>query len=157
MSNENIERELGWDDVIEKESDFTLLPEGDYNFTVKTFERGRHPGSKKLPACNKAIVHIQIDSPEGSATLTHNLFLHTKTEGMLSAFFKSIGQKQHGEKLQMNWNLVPNSTGRCKVAIRKWTGDDGVERQSNEIKRFLEPSDAPGQQVPAASFTPGEF
>ena len=29
------EKELGWDDVIEKESDFTLLPAGDYDFTIK--------------------------------------------------------------------------------------------------------------------------
>ena len=45
-----MERELDWNDEIEKDSDFTLLPEGDYDFTVESFERGRHPGSDKLPA-----------------------------------------------------------------------------------------------------------
>ena len=80
-----MERELDWNDEIEKDSDFTLLPEGDYDFTVESFERGRHPGSDKLPACNKAI-----------------LKLHTKTEGMISAFFTAIGQKKKGEKVKMN-------------------------------------------------------
>ena len=42
MDNNNIERELDWDSEINKESEFTLLPEGDYNFTVVSFERARH-------------------------------------------------------------------------------------------------------------------
>ncbi len=76
-----MERELGWDDEIEKDSgEFILLPEGDYDFTVESFERGRHGGSEKLPACNKAILRLRIDTGEGSALINHNLFLHTKTE-----------------------------------------------------------------------------
>ena len=93
-----MERELGWDDEIEKDSgEFILLPEGDYDFTVESFERSRHGGSEKLPACNKAILRLRIDTEEGSALINHNLFLHTKTEGMISAFFTSIGQKKKGE------------------------------------------------------------
>ena len=46
---EYMERELDWDDEIERESDFVLLPEGDYDFTVTGFERARHEGSEKLP------------------------------------------------------------------------------------------------------------
>jgi len=132
-----MERELGWDDEIEKDSgEFILLPEGDYDFTVESFERGRHPGSDKLPPCNKAIIKIKIDTPEGSAFITNNLFLHTKTEGMVSAFFTAIGQKKKGEKVKMNWNAVIGEKGRCKVSIRNWKNNDGEDRQSNEISRF---------------------
>ena len=126
-----MERELDWNDEIEKDSDFTLLPEGDYDFTAESFERGRHPGSDKLPACNKAILKLRIDSNEGSTILTHNLFLHTKTEGMISAFFTAIGQKKKGEKVKMNWNAVIGAKGRCKLSIRNWKGNDGEEHQSN--------------------------
>lgn len=44
-----MEREFGWDDEIVKEGGegFTLLPPGDYNFTVAKFERGRFAGSEK--------------------------------------------------------------------------------------------------------------
>lgn len=87
------DRELDWDDQIEKESEFVLLPAGDYEFTVTGFKRARHPGSAKLSACNKAELDIEITSPEGTAVIRHNLFLHTKTEGILSAFFVSIGRK----------------------------------------------------------------
>lgn len=133
----DMERALDWDDSIEKDGgDFTLLPEGDYDFKVEKFERARHPGSTKLPPCNKAILTISIESAEGAATLIHNLFLHTKTEGMLSAFFSSIGQKKKGEKVNMNWPMVPGSTGRCKVGIRNWTNNEGKPMQSNEIKKF---------------------
>lgn len=132
-----LDRELGWDDEIEKDSgDFLLLPEGDYDFVVESFERGRHNGSEKLPACNKAMLKLRIDTPDGTALINHNLFLHTKTEGMISAFFTSIGQKKKGEKIKMNWNAVIGAKGRCKVDIREWTGTDGEKRQSNEIKRF---------------------
>lgn len=125
-------RELSWDDNIEKDSDeFVVLPEGDYEFIVESYERARHPGSEKLPACNKAIVKLRIDSQYGTAFINHNLFLHTNTEGMLSAFFTAIGQKKKGEALRMNWNSVPGSTGRVHVKPKEYNG-----RQYNDIKKF---------------------
>ncbi len=144
---ENIDRELGWDDYIEKESDFILLKEGDYNFSITGFERARHPGSEKLPPCNKAIVQVHIESPEGSTTINHNLFLHTKCEGMLSAFFEGIGLKKKGERLQMPWNKVIGSTGRCKITIRRYKNKDGEERESNQISRFYPKEDKPAFQA----------
>ena len=143
-------RELDWDVSIEKESDFILLPAGDYDFTVTGFERGRHGGSAKLPPCNKAVITLEITDAEGGrVTLTHNLFLHTITEGMLSAFFGSIGQKKHGEALSMNWSAVPGSTGRCKIVVRDWKNDDGEDRQSNDIKKFYPKEE---QEFVAGSF-----
>ena len=45
------ERELGWDDTIEKESaGFIILPEGDYEFKVLEFQRARHEGSEHRKA-----------------------------------------------------------------------------------------------------------
>ena len=88
----SVEREYNWDDVItEDATEFPLLPEGDYDFEVESYERARHPGSDKLPPCNKAIVKIRIEEAAGTVYINHNLFLHSKTEGMLSAFFAAIG------------------------------------------------------------------
>lgn len=138
-------RELGWDDVIENDgSEFVLLPEGDYDFEVVELERARHPGSQKLPPCAKAVVSIKLFGREGNAVIKHNLFLHTSTEGMLCAFFTGIGQRKKGEPFKMMWQNVVGSRGRAKVGIRKWTGNDGKELQSNEIKKFYEPEDKPG-------------
>ena len=49
------EREFGWDDEIENDSEFQILPDGDYNFTVTGFERGRHQGSAKLRRATKRL------------------------------------------------------------------------------------------------------
>ena len=152
--NNNAERELGWDDPIENDSpDFVLLPEGDYDFEVVSFERARHAGSEKLPPCNKAIVHIKIEGEEGISIIRHNLFLHTITEGMLCDFFIGIGQRNKGEKVKMNWTAVPGSIGRCKVRIKKWTNDSGEEKTFNEIAKFYEPKEG----AVTKKFEPGRF
>lgn len=155
MADMNTGYELSWDGPIEKDNEFTLLQEGEYDFEVLSFERARHAGSEKLPPCPKAVLTIKLTSQEGQSNIIqHNLFLHSTTEGMLCAFFTAIGQRKHGERVNMNWNAVPGSRGRCKVGIRKWTGKDGQEMQSNQITRFLEPAAAPAQP---GGFQPGRF
>ena len=157
-----IERELDWEDEITRESDFILLPEGDYNFKVTSFERARHEGSEKLPPCNKAVITLEIDSTEGKVYIKHNLFLHTKCEGLISAFFIGIGQKKHGEPLRMNWNNVIGSTGRCKIIVKEEKKRDNSNEimKFNNVARFYEPKTiSPQPQTASAGgvFTPGKF
>lgn len=145
------EREFGWDDEIQQDgSPFHVLPEGDYHFTVKKFERARHSGSEKIPACNKAILTVSVSSAEASGDVLTNLFLHSKFEWKLCQFFTSIGQRKHGEAMRMNWGAVPGATGICHVGIRKWTGSDGKERENNEITEFFDPETVP--QLPAEPY-----
>lgn len=152
-----VEKELGWDDTIEKESSFILLPDGDYEFTVTEFLRARHEGSENLPPCNKAILTINIKTKQGESNIKHNLFLHSRTEGMVSAFFLGIGLKKHGEPFKMNWNNVIGSKGICKVSTRLYDG-----KQYNDIKRFYDPEKDKNINVcnpsaPAKAFKPGAF
>ena len=146
MSTQNIDRELNWDDTIEKDKQFIVLPEGDYDFTVESYDRARHRGSDKIPACNKAILKIRIDAAEGEVIITHNLFLHSRSEERLSEFFASIGQKKKGETLRMNWNKVPGSTGRLKLGTRVYDGNT-----YNDIKIFYP------KENTSSGFTPGKF
>jgi len=153
-------REFAWDDEIQNDgTPFQLLPEGDYDFTIKKFERARHNGSEKIPACNKAILTLDVFNQETAGTVLTNLFLHSKFEWKLCQFFTSIGQRRHGEALRMNWGPVPGSTGRCHVGVRKWTGNDGREHESNEITEFYEPEEAPVQPAggPSPGYRAGEF
>lgn len=152
----NIERELGWDDTIEKDGGggFVLLPAGDYFFTVAKFERGRFTGSEKMPACNQAKLELMIHSPEhGDSTVFHNLFLHTKTEGLLSNFFSAIGQKKKGEPLRMNWNVVVGAKGKLKLEVRNYK-HNGEDRSNNQVKSFFAYEDAfpTGQQPPGQPY-----
>ncbi|HWR19076.1 MAG TPA: DUF669 domain-containing protein [Clostridia bacterium] len=143
---DNMGREFGWDDPIENDGpEYEVLPAGDYDFEVVNFERARHPGSDKLPPCNKAIVHIKITAQDGrSTTIKHNLFLHSITEGMLCSFFSAIGQRKKGERATMNWNAVMRSRGRCKIGVKVYEG-----KEYNEIKKFYESE--------GAAFQPGRF
>lgn len=151
----DFERELDWDDEISKESEFTLLPEGDYKFTVVKFTRGRHNGSAKLPACKKAELELKVDDGKGNTgTIMHNLFLHTKTEGMISAFLIAIGQKKHGEPTRPNWNAMVGAQGRCKVGVDEWVNDKGETMKSNQIKKFYD-HEAPAASAP--KFQAGKF
>lgn len=59
--NNNQNMCMGWDDQIENDGqEFIILPEGGYNFTVTEFERGRFPGSAKIPACNKVTLTLEV-------------------------------------------------------------------------------------------------
>lgn len=152
--NNNFEREFGWDDTIQKDSEFVFLPDGLYYFTVKSYDRGRHtpnpqnPG--KLPACPKATVHLTIVANEGETELRHNLFLHSSTEGMLSAFFGSIGQKRKGEPLRMDWNAIIGKVGVCKVGSREYNGN-----KYNEVKGMIYAEDVDYTKVLNAQ--PGQY
>lgn len=139
--NQNFDRELNWEDEITVDgSSFIELEPGDYQFTVTNFERARHtpnpqnPG--KLPACNKAIVTISIETEEGSKSMKHNLFLHSSTEGMLSAFFGAIGQKKHGEPLRMNWNNIIGAKGVARIGKRQGTGNY-ADQKFDDIKSMV--------------------
>ena len=140
VMNGSIDRELGWEDVIQNDSTGgVLLPEGEYSFVVTAVERARHGGSAKLPPCNKSILTLSLADDAGrTGQLRHNLFLHTKCEGLLCAFFLAIGLRQHGEPLRMRWDIV-GRRGRCQVSQRSYTGNDGKEHKTNDIERFLEP------------------
>lgn len=183
MVDVNQERELGWDDTIERESSFVLLPDGDYTFTVAKMERARFtPGpSSKIPACPMAKIELTVHSAEhGDQNIFHNLYLHTQTEGLLSAFFIGIGQKKKGEPLRMNWNSVVGATGKAKIKINKYRNNNGEEKQNNQVDHFYEPENynqpqqaqayqQPVQQQPAQTqqpiqqqpqpnnFQPGQF
>lgn len=145
-------RELGWDDSISNdESEFQPIPEGDYTFTVTKFERGRSKGSNKLPACNMAMLTLRIEGGGRTVTITDNLVLHSSLEWKLSAFFRSIGQKKHGERLCPRWNEVVGARGRCRVYIDNYTDKEGRPRQNNKIDKYLDPDNTAPTTNTAAS------
>jgi hypothetical protein len=136
---ENKEMLMDWNDSIETDGqEFILLPEGEYNFTVTNFERGRFPGGPKVPACNKASITVQVDTQKGIATVKFDLLLYRSLEWRISAFFRCIGQKKHGEKLTMDWNHVIGSKGKAHFKQRTYTNQQGEEKAINDIDRFID-------------------
>ena len=132
-------KELGWEDEINDEGEgfsYTLLPEGDYDFTVAKFERARHAGSAKVPPCNMAKVTFTVWGAEDSVEITENYFLCKKFEWKLSQLFLAVGLKKHGEPLRMNWGALAGTRGKCRVYIDNYTKKDGTAGQSNKIKKL---------------------
>lgn len=156
MSNfsEQIDRDMGWDEEILEESNYTVLPDGDYDFIVKSLERGIHEPKEggKIPACKKATLSIELSNSAGDkTTIEHRMFLCKSQEWKLSEFFLAIGQKKHGEPLKPAWAAVVGTRGKCKVGKREYNGDT-----YNEIKKFYDPERSSSASRPAA-FTPGSF
>lgn len=142
------EREFGWDDIIQKDAtDSIVLAPGDYVFTVEKVERARYtPGpNSKLSACPMAKVVLRIDTEQGSAFANNNLYLHSSTEGLLSAFFSAIGQKKKGEPLKMNWQSVLGARGAVKIKNRTYN-----DNTYNDVDKLypLDPSYYVGKEMP---------
>lgn len=162
----DFERELGWDDQIADEGgEYEPLPEGDYNFTVKSVERARSKGEGKLPACNMAKVTLTVHG-DRDREITVNLVLHSTLEWKLSQFFLSIGMKKHGEPLHMNWPGAVTKTGNCHVTVRTFKKKDGGEGKSNDISKFyaydevvntIQPTAQPVAQPASGGWKAGSF
>lgn len=174
-NNQNV---FDWDSEINNEStDFALLPEGDYDFTVEKFERGTFDGSDKLPACKKAIVTFTIWGENDKISITENFLLCEALEWKLSSLFLAVGMKKHGEPLRMNWNALPGKTGKCHIYVDNYAKKEDKNGEktgySNKIKKFyaydedvqtIKPAAQPAYQqqsfqqpVASGGWQPGKF
>lgn len=153
---ETMGKSYDWDDEISVSmgGDYQLLAAGDYDFEVINFERARHESSPKLPACWQAILTLAVGGDEAATTIKHNLFLHEKTQRLLSAFFAAIGACKDGDTYKMNWSNVIGQKGRCRVGVRDWIKKDGTPGQSNEIAKFY-PAELP--EATAPTYQQGRF
>lgn len=130
-------RVFDWDDEIEKESEFTLLNEGDYDFEIVNFERGNYDGSDKIPPCKMAIITFKVTDGKDSNNIMERYYLCGSMEWKLSELFKSVGLKKSGEKIKMPWNKLIGSKGRCKVVVQEYDG-----RSYNRINKLYAPGAA---------------
>ncbi|MDR3052564.1 MAG: DUF669 domain-containing protein [Coriobacteriales bacterium] len=161
-TNNNIiddDQELDYDGVItQDEPERIILPAGDYAFMVRDFERTTSKASEK----KMVKIFLDIDGASfGKASIIDNMVLSTKMEWKLSQFFCGIGQKKHGEPLQMNWNAAIGTTGVVEVTCE----ESQQYGKQNRIKRYYDPAKAPvvDHSTPnpatysSAPYTPGQF
>ena len=90
------------------------------------------------PPCSMAKLTLKIfGGAKGDTTVTHRLYLHTKTQGLLGAFFESIGQCKRGETFRPRWNEVVGARGWCRLGIhqaeRPQRGQDRPEQRSHPL------------------------
>ena len=130
---------LSWDDeIVDLDEEYRLLPEGDYFFKVINFERAMYAGGAKVPACPKAIVTFAIyDGFKVATRIRQDFLLCQDVAWKISQFFKSIGEKKNGERIQMKWNIVNGSYGKCHITTRSYVNRFNENKNINTIDRFL--------------------
>jgi len=131
---------LNWDSTIQNDgTDFKLLEPGVYPFTVKALEKTYYNGGGKIPPCPKALVTLRVN---GETDVTDGLLLDDSLEWKLCAFFLSLGMRKHGEPLNLaQFGNIVGRSGYVEIGHRKWTGNDGQERDSNQVERYVDPAD----------------
>lgn len=138
---------LNWDSTIQNDGgDFKLLAPGVYPAKVKDVKKEYHNGSTKIPPCPKAVVTLRVN---GETDVVTNLLLDESLEWKLCQFFTAVGDRKRGDALVMNWDALVGKSLHVEVGNRKWTGNDGQERDANEILKFIDPEDAPAKAAPA--------
>ena len=127
-----------WDSEIESDGpEYVTVQPGDYSFTVTKVERQQYQGNidngGKIPPCAMALVMGTIDVPKGTATFRERLYLCKSFEWKLSAFFRCLGMKKHGEKLRMNF---PGAVGKkvlAKFGIHEHNGS-----KYNQVEQYYD-------------------
>ena len=138
--NEEV-RLFDWDDEIENDGadEFVVVEEGDYDFEVTKFARSHYTpkAGAKTPPCNQADVTLAIHTDEGDCYVVDHFPLASTMEWKISAFFRAIGLKQHGERLRMKWNESIGCRGRAHITKVPGTKNDGVF--FNNVGRYIDP------------------
>ena len=102
--------------------------------------KNRHSLPEEMDLDFKNIAHLFKTGaePAADAGKPTDLILNRVVEFRISAFFRCIGQKKHGERLVIDWNRVVGSRGRAHFKPRTYTDRDGNERQANDVDRFYD-------------------
>lgn len=140
--------EMDWDSTIENDEqpEFTVLEEGDYNFTIEKIERGIvGENSEKYAGMKMATVYfdVPVAGTGESVQIRENFILHSNFAWKIGAMLVSVGLKKKGEAISGNyWNKLPGSSGRFHVV--KTQSNKDKTKFFNNIKTFHEPSAVTG-------------
>lgn len=147
---------------------YTLLPEGDYPFTVVAIKTGRYQpkpdGTSKIGACKQITLTLRFINPEdGSAVdMDHNLYMWNSKAclGMIAQFYDSIGTHKKGEALTFDWreHMIIGKTGKAQISHRVNQNDKDKpvdqRRVYNNIKKLYPKEETAG---PNNSWQRGSF
>lgn len=143
MNNEENEF-IGWGDSFNaEESTFTLLPDGEYPFTITGFERKIYDGNstKIQNGTPYAEIEMEFTGAEGTTKVFDRLYMVKKWQWKLTQFFTGIGQAPViGQPFAPNWGNVVGSRGNAKLKINKYTKKDGSLGENNQIDEYLAPA-----------------
>ena len=149
----------GWDwdhEFVCDPNAFTVLENGDYDFTIKKIERTQYSGnSTKIPSgCNTLEVSVECTDGINTSTIKDNIYLYDGNAWKLSQILMAVGAAKEGSKYSPGTLMqCIGMSGRCSVT--KTTSDRGNE--FNNIKKYYTKNSNPtagfqqsSEQAPAA-------
>ena len=114
---------------------------GEYNFTVLRYERDKHIGSDKIRPCPKAIVYLEVETPEGIFNTQTNLYLISSKRKYLFNFFCCLGLLKCGESAQMPWSKITGAHGRAKFKRTSFIGKDNQQHYAINLASYIDYND----------------
>lgn len=151
---QDLGQSLSWEGEAEvQDSQFELLPDGEYDYEIVGFKRERFAGSEKMAACPIAVLQLRCKNAQASGTGFCRLFLNSKVVWRITAFFKSCGLMRpdtpEGTRFPMSlFDQVIGCTGKVKVTITK-SEYKGKTYENNEFTFVVPKAGAQAATAPA--------
>lgn len=113
--------DLDWDDGISAEageSEYEVLPIGEYEFEVVDFEKTFSKSDKKMAKLTLEIIY------DGKKFKVWDYIVLTQNMAWkIASFFECLGLKKKGTALkQMPWNQIMEKKGRVKIKHEEYNG-----------------------------------
>ncbi|MBQ9003060.1 MAG: hypothetical protein IJ087_14500 [Eggerthellaceae bacterium] len=149
--------EVSFDEGEEAGGSFKLLDPGYYPFKVTAVEKGftnQNPPHKCLNYTFKVGV-----GPDAT-TVTDRIAMHAGAKWKQAQLLRSVGARKHGEKGTFDMLGIVGMTGWLEIEHREYTrtkdSADGKKKAgeidyANNIKRYIDPEDAPADGQPVVT------
>lgn len=136
-----------WDsEITEDGNDFRHLQPGFYPFEVIGVKKEYYDGSGRgsAPACPKASVTMRVGNPPETTVITDGFLLYSGLQWKISAFYRSIGYKQHGKSVAMNWDedFLKGKKGICEIEDQP--GYNDTTKIYSSVKGYCDPDTPTG-------------
>lgn len=129
--------EFDWDSGLDfvEEKEYSILPVGEYEFTVVNLERTYSKAGSPM-----GVITLDIITDQGQHYAVKDyLVISESMAWKLSSFFQCVGLQKKGQALKkMPWNKVVGAEGR--VSIKHDTYND---KESAKVNKYLAPTAKP--------------
>lgn len=137
---------LDLNDSINQESQFTDVPEGEYDGRIDHVEQSLCQWANEYNGNPMRTVYVNLTMPDGSeAQISENFVLNSDFEWKLSQLFLGTGQKKKGEPLPNLGRALADLPGlTCRVKVKKTQGKGDKADKTYTNIAFLEKKQAKG-------------
>jgi hypothetical protein len=136
------------DGSFEVEAPSSLIPEGEYLFTIAQMKREQVEAKGKMPKHVNIKFMLRLENADGPAgTVWDNLRMYMKWAWKFAELAKSIGHTAaDANSCRIDWSKFEGAQGRVKITQKDWEKNDGTKEKQNAFKYLLPVTEANGEQ-----------